>query len=315
VKIVKEQNEKIYLGLDIGGSSIKYGWGNCKLGLLESGKVELKDNTLNSLRLATKDILAIADKKIGLKNIKAIGIGTPGTIDLQASKIVGVNPNLPEWTNLKPDSLIPNELGLEVFVDNDANLMALAEAAELPECNHVIGITIGSGIGCGFIIYKQIYHGAHGYAMELGHTTIQTKGVSCNCGKTGCLETYASVNGLINLIRNDEADFKINSLRDVLELAKAEKKIQAYLDDSISYLSASISNLAIILDADAIIIGGGAVDAVDYPFEQLRKKIIDNLPDIFQHKIIVQKAKNGNLAGTLGAVYLAEKGNIVAIKE
>jgi glucokinase len=112
------------------------------------------------LQEAVDVVFIVVDAAIGLKNLTAIGVGTPGMLDNKTGKLVGVNPNLPEWVNLNPISIFPHALKSRTFVENDANLMALGEAFLEPESSHLLGITVGSGIGCGFVIDCQIYHGA-----------------------------------------------------------------------------------------------------------------------------------------------------------
>ncbi len=303
------KEEKFYLGIDIGGSAIKFGWGNCKHGLLGFERSELQDTTLASLQSNIIQILQFVDNKIGLVNIQTIGMGTPGTIERKSGKIVGVNPNLQQLTDLDPKTLIPEYISQQVLVDNDANLMVLAEAQQLKGCTHIIGITIGSGIGCGFVKDGQIFHGAHGYAMELGHSTVNPEGVRCNCGRLGCLEAYSSINGILNLIRVLSPDTDLKTLQDIVMSAKNNSIVNKCLADSIVYLSGSIANLAIVLDADAIVIGGGAVEVTGYPLTNLFEKILDLLPNILKDNIIVRKANYGNQAGVLGAIILAEKHN------
>jgi glucokinase len=297
--------ESIYLGIDIGGSALKYGWGNCKQGLLSFDRIELNGNSLQSLQSSIHYLLKSVDTAVGLSNIEAIGVGVPGTLELKTGRIVGINPNLPQLTEFDPKSLFPEEFISRVHVENDANLMALAEADQLQDCKYVIGITIGSGIGCGFVKNGQIYHGAHGYAMEFGHTIIKEKGAKCNCGRYGCLEAYTSVNGLLNLIHAILPDLKPKTMQDIISLAKKDAAIKKILLDSIEHLSVGIANLAVILDADAIIIGGGVVDVPDYPFSILQKKSLDLIPEQLKNQLMIKRAVYGNKAGVIGAIIIA----------
>jgi len=90
-------SDKYFLGIDIGASSVKYGWGNSKVGLQYFNKQELHFKTLPFLKNIISEILNIASDNLSWNNLKAIGIGTPGTIDQNVHQIVGVNPNLPFW--------------------------------------------------------------------------------------------------------------------------------------------------------------------------------------------------------------------------
>ena len=89
--------DKIYLGIDIGASSLKYGYGNCQLDLLHFSKVTLHVRSLSGMRDAIATLLKDVDQRLGIKKIAAIGVGTPGMVDIKSGKICGVNPNLPSW--------------------------------------------------------------------------------------------------------------------------------------------------------------------------------------------------------------------------
>lgn len=297
---------KLFLGIDIGGSSIKYGWGSPKLGLKESKRIILDDNSMSSLQKTVNLLLEDVNKNLGMSCIAGIGIGVPGAIDCETQKIVGVNPNLPEFTNINPIDLLPNELREITFADNDANLMALGEANLIEDCSHLLGITIGSGIGSGFVINGKVYHGANGFAMELGHTIVNQNGLHCNCGKQGCLEAYASVNGMKNQVRKKFPQLKINDLSDILTSAADIALIKQIMNNGIEYLAVSIANLAMCLDADAIIIGGGAVEVIGYPMKRLQKKILDTYPNNGKKRKVIDKAKLGNYSGVFGAICLAD---------
>lgn len=300
--------QSTYLGLDIGGSSVKFGWGDSKKGLQHFDRIILKDNTIESLFKAVNNIKDVVHSTIGFDSIMAIGIGTPGTYDIESGEIKGINPNLPELTNLNPKCMFSQEMEPYVFVDNDANLMALAESLHFHKHKYVLGITIGSGIGCGYVINKQIYHGAHGYAMELGHTIVKINGRKCNCGKYGCLEAYSSVNGLINQMIKINPLLSLNDMNDILVSSREDTHTLKLLDDSLHYLSVAIDNLIINLDVELVVIGGGSVELDNYPFAQLKKLILDGLPEINKNKIRVARAFNGNKAGVIGAISIAEVG-------
>jgi glucokinase len=153
-----------YLGIDIGGSALKYGWGNVSTGLVFSDKIFLRSNTLAAMKQAAFQILDKAEQAIGLECISAIGIGSPGTINSKTGRLMGVNPNLPEWSDILPSEIIPAQIGKPCYCDNDANLMTLAEANLLREKTHVIGITIGFGSGWLYLSWRNWFcHGGRAY--------------------------------------------------------------------------------------------------------------------------------------------------------
>lgn len=295
------------LGIDIGGSSVKYGWGDSMTGLLHFAKVPLQNASKKDLSDSVSFILRTVNQEIGSANIKAIGVGTPGMINRQTGRIEGINPNLSDWVDIDPISIFPEEIRPRVIAENDANLMALAEARLLPGATHVLGVTIGSGIGCGFVVNGQIYRGAHGYAMELGHNTLVRDGALCNCGRRGCLEAYSSVNGMLNLIRNSGfQDEEIYNIQDLLLHGKKNDQINRILDNSVEYLSIAITNLVINLDVEAVVLGGGVMEIDLYPGQVLISRIFGILPNLLKKTLIVKTAMLGNRAGVMGAIHLAE---------
>lgn len=303
---MKQKDGQLYLGIDLGGSAVKFGWGNCQQGLLKFRRFELTDNTARYIQSVIQTIIHTAEMETGPEKIKAIGLGTPGTIDFSTGRLVGVNPNLTGWVNLNPRQVFPKPWRARMFYDNDANLMALSEAHLLPKVKYVLGITIGSGIGSGLVIKQHVYHGAHGFAMELGHTVIKPGGVLCNCGRRGCLEAYVAVNGLLKLVRKTGLGKQANNMQDVFCLAQTNKQVGKILSDSIKHLATAIVNAIITLDVEVVVLGGGIIEMAAYPFEELKQAIFRQLPEINQASTVISKAQQGNRAGVLGAIYLAE---------
>jgi glucokinase len=293
-----------FLGLDIGASSIKYGWGNQDR-LLHFASMPITIKALVHLKQVAANILEATDRAIGLSNISAIGIGTPGTIDRGTGHITGINPNLPFWVNHCPAELIPPELSIPVFYDNDANLMALAEAKQC-QSKHALGITVGSGIGGGVILNGSVYHGAHGFAGEIGHVCVVEEGILCNCGRSGCLEAYASVDGIRKRI--SDSDINLANLELTALLKLHDSRVLPLINNGSTLLVTAIVNIVTMLDLDSIVIGGGGMEANLYDIAKLKKDIDMRLPLANRGKVRILKAFYGNRAGVIGAIQLAEQG-------
>ncbi|HQC31919.1 MAG TPA: ROK family protein, partial [Candidatus Cloacimonas sp.] len=189
--------------------------------------------------------------------------------------------------------------------DNDANLMALAESYTQKK-DYVAGVTIGSGIGCGIIIEGRIYHGAYGFAGELGHICVVDKGLRCNCGKNGCLEAYASGEGLRRRLALKNPCYAEMDLPAILAIKETDTLVGDYIKQGQLMLTAALSGLATCLDPEIIIIGGGAMDLGLYCIWELKEEIIKKLPAAHSNHLKVTKAINGNKAGVLGAIKLIE---------
>lgn len=297
-----------YLGIDIGGSGFKYGWGNSQSGLQYFSSVALKNKTMEAFQAAAAEVLKETEQRFGLARLSGIGIGTPGTIDLATGLITGVNPNLHFWTGRDPRELIPADLQLPVKYDNDANLMALAEAKACGKRN-MLGITVGSGIGCGIIINGAVHHGAHGFAGELGHVCVVENGAKCNCGRLGCLESYCSVDGIRNRLAEQHPRYADFSLSQMLSLRASDPLVQDYIQEGLKILCASIARLIVVCDPEAIILGGGAMDLGLYSLQDLKAETGRNLPELNLSRTELKTAVHGNRAGVLGAIMLFENGN------
>jgi len=295
----------IFLGIDIGGSSIKYGWGNCEEGLQSYQTLVLQRKNRDDFLALVQEMFNNVDSKIGLNNLKGIGMGMPGAIDKITGLVTTNNPNLPFWVNHHPSELLPENCNIPFAFDNDANLMALAESYTQKK-DYVAGVTIGSGIGCGIIIEGRIYHGAYGFAGELGHICVVDKGLRCNCGKNGCLEAYASGEGLRRRLALKNPCYAEMDLPAILAIKETDTLVGDYIKQGQLMLTAALSGLATCLDPEIIIIGGGAMDLELYCIWELKEEIIKKLPAAHSNHLKVTKAINGNKAGVLGAIKLIE---------
>jgi len=259
------------------------------------------------MRDAINTLLKDVNERLGLEKICAIGVGTPGMVDLVSGKISGVNPNLPFWVDRDPRELFPASLKPPVFYDNDANLMALHEAWQRPHLRAVLGITVGSGIGGGFVRDMEIYRGSHGYAMEVGHIMVVHQGCLCACGRKGCLEAYSAVEGLkkrvASLTGNSEA--LAWGLGEIMQRAQTDTLISTLIEEGRSHLARALANTIVVLDPDCVVLGGGCMDAGLYDPVLMEGMIKSQLPALHASKVIVEMAVMGNRGGVMGAVLLA----------
>jgi len=297
---------KSYLGIDIGGSAVKFGWGNSHDGLQYFSSVPIKKKSLSEFKLLIEKVLQEVETRVGFGKINGIGIGSPGTIDVKSGKVVGVNPNLPFWVDHDPRELIPANLELPILVDNDANLMALAEA-HYQKAKTALGITVGSGIGSGIIIDGKIYHGASGYAGELGHVIVVDSGVKCNCGRLGCLEAYASVDGLRNRLVDESPHYTDMQLSQILAIKAVDGLVAGHIAFGQKMLCGAIANAIVALEPEAVIFGGGGMDVGLYSIVDIKREIEELLPEVNRAKVQIKHAMHGNKAGVIGAIMMLEQ--------
>jgi glucokinase len=187
----------ITLGIDLGGTGIKFGLVDERGRLLRSLKVSTPSK--RDARVVV-DLMAeqahILMGSVKGQRIKGIGIGTAGDVDPK-SGLVRLSPNL-KWKNVPLKALISKRLKFPITIDNDANVAAWA--AYVVEAHrkvkNLLCVTVGTGVGGGLIIDGKLYRGATGSAAEIGHLTLFPDGIPCPCGNNGCLERYVGAHAM-----------------------------------------------------------------------------------------------------------------------
>ena len=188
-----------YVGVDIGGMSIKTGIVSLDGKILYTSVIETeKINPKTQIKKLADDILKLlTEKGIKKEEIIGIGVGCPGAINSKLGK-VHYSSNL-KWTDFPLKALLEEYTGIKVRIANDADAATIGEIifGVAKEYSNVILLTIGTGIGGGIVINKKLYEGHAGTAGELGHIVMIKGGIKCGCGRYGCFEQYASATALI----------------------------------------------------------------------------------------------------------------------
>ncbi|PIS30449.1 transcriptional regulator [Candidatus Saganbacteria bacterium CG08_land_8_20_14_0_20_45_16] len=286
------------IGIDLGGTKIA--------GVLctPSGKVLTDVHIPTEASQGKKHVIANIKKAIShLANgqrvkIQAIGIGAPGPI-IYDEGIVVEAPNLPGWKRVNLKKILQKEFKFPVFVDNDANCAALAEArfGAGKSVRHFLYLTISTGIGGGIIIDKKLYRGAIGAAGEIGHMTIDYQGQQCSCGRLGCLEALASGTAL-------KRKTGLDALSLELAACQGDKKAQKAITELAHYLAIGIGNLVNIFNPQLIVIGGGLSNMRGLLFDPLKKEFKRYALTLPAQSVKIVRAKLGTQAGPLGAAAL-----------
>ena len=308
--------EKYYIGVDVGGGSIKYGvFGKSGKGhktLITKFSIKTEVRKKAAEKMLTKDMLdAIEsfcnDNKVGLttKNLKGVAFAIPGpVVDNKILRAVNIN-----W-NKKYDLVgeTKKRLGkhINVKVLNDANAAALGEYQyDLKrKYKSICLFTLGTAVGVGIIIDGKLIEGKSGVAGELSHLKVDfsNDAIKCNCGNVGCLETVASGRGIANTYNRMYHTDVMKGAKEVVTLArKGDKKAILALETSLDYLSMMIAIVIHVYEPEVILIGGGVSYEGSIITDILKKSIKDKvfitkkLP-----KILIAKLKNE--AGIYGAV-------------
>jgi glucokinase len=314
-----------YAGLDIGGTSIKFG-------LVDStGKILLRDQKPTMVEKGAKPLLHLitniaenllfhaADEEIP---VKWLGVGSPGTIDNVTGVVTGRCPNIPDWVGTEIGPHLTKHLNTPVYVDNDANAMALAELrfGAARRFESALCITVGTGIGGGIIIDRTIWRGSSFSAGEVGHIVINTDGPKCRCGNTGCLEAYCSSEAILERVRkksrNGLSEIMSNIVSghlgnlNIKKLFAAAKKgdeiaLEA-LEETATILGAGLSGVVNLLNPEALILGGGIIEGGAGFIETIGAEIRRRAFPSATENLRILKAELGNDAGFIGAGLLGE---------
>lgn len=310
-----------YVGIDLGGTNIKAGIVDDQGKLLN--KESIKTNADRPMEEIIHDMGTLALSVIeaaGLKteDISAIGIGSPGTPDNIAGLLVYSN-NLP--FNMAPmRKLIREVVDLPVYIDNDANCAAMAEAVAgaAKGAKDSVTITLGTGVGAGVIANGRIYSGFNQAGSEFGHTVLVSGGVQCSCGRKGCFECYASASALVRMTK-EAADANPDSkLNDVInELGKVNGKVafmaqrmgdaaaDGVIDMYTDYLADGLANAINTFMPEVLVVGGGVCNEGDPLLIPLQEKTMSRPyfgPGVKKTRIAL--AQMGNDAGIVGAAMM-----------
>ena len=307
--IEKYKVKKHAVGIDLGGTFVKYALVSSSGEIIVSGKLPVgvdatRDETLKIIK---DSIQHVVDESIQ-KEIKlhGIGIGSPGIV--YNGVVLGGADNLDAWDNLDLADIYSNEFDMPVYVDNDANVMGIGEATfgAAKGCSDVIFITVGTGIGGAIIINGQLYGGYKNRGAELGHITIKYDGVDCNCGGRGCLEAYASTGALIQqyakLASKEITDIDGHYI--VKKFKENEPEAMDCMKNHVEYLGQGIAGFINIFAPQKIVIGGGISESGQFYIDMIKETAFKYaMPDCSVNTDIVS-ATLGNNAGCLGAAML-----------
>jgi predicted NBD/HSP70 family sugar kinase len=232
------------------------------------------------------------------------GVALAGPVDHDLGR---VHPSavLSGWTGVDAASELRERLGLEVHIDNDANLGALAEVTfgAATDARYAVYVSISSGIGAGLVLEGRPYRGHRGLAGEIGHVLVDPQGPICRCGNRGCLETLASGPALVALIRASRPGEV--TLPGLIELAReGDVGCRRVLADAGRAVGGALASLVSLLGPDTIVIGGDVGEAGDLLLEPLREAVQRYaMPSATEDLTIVAGAL-GDRANLLGALAL-----------
>lgn len=305
-----------YLGLDIGGMSIKGMCIDAEGNILAESNIPT-DCSQGGLAMCD-DIAVLVDRLCDQVEgeLCGVGVGCPGMIDSNTGTVIFAgNLNL---TNFPLGAVLEEKLHTDVKVTNDANAAALGEArfgAGKRYSNSVL-VTLGTGVGGGIIIGGKLFEGGDSAGAEIGHMVIERYGEHCTCGRRGCFEAYSSASALIKKTRKAmEEDAGSAMWKTYTSLSCTGKTAFEYMDTDatakevvdwyINYLACGLLNLACIFRPQVIMLGGGIAaegERLTRPLQEIIDREIFGGNDYAPVKVV--KATLGNKAGAIGAAAL-----------
>jgi len=290
----------VRVGIDIGGTKLH------GVALDRSGAIAVQQrrSTPPTVTALIDDLVAMVGELAGPEGADSLGIGVPGLVGRDGS--VRASAHLPEVRNTPLRRLVVDRLEAEgrelpVSVDNDATTATVAEwligagrgVADL------VMVTLGTGIGGGFVFDGRVYRGARGFAGEFGHAVIVVDGLACPCGRRGCWERYASGTALAAAAGRGSGEDAMDAVR------AGEERALAAFEDFTRYVAMGLANLVNTVDPARIVLGGGMVSLGDELLVPVRRHLegalyasdVRELPDVVA-------ALLGEGAGAVGAALL-----------
>lgn len=313
--------EKVNIGVDIGGMSLKAGLVN------KEGKILYKEVIKTDVNKGDKYFLECLHTLIAnlikyAKNnsleVNGIGLGVPGIVNNDL-KTIEYAPNLKiENLSLK-DAL--KDFDIPFSLSNDANCAALAEQkfGIAKGYKNVILLTLGTGVGGGIVIDNNLFEGTSGQGAELGHMVIRLNGRKCGCGRKGCFEAYASASALLRLTKEEMkknphslmweyADFNLNNVNGLTSFECAKKgdlSANNVVNKYVYYLGEGILNFCNIFRPEVVVLGGGVSNQKEFLISKVKKYLEENHYGFKKTRSVdVLIASLGNDAGIIGAASL-----------
>ncbi len=321
----------IGVGIDIGGTFVKLFVMN------EHGEIFRKEKIETDYSKGAKgfivqigDFINAIQQEFPDQRV-AVAVGAPGDVDNQKG-VLRYNPNLKfkDITDWPIAQMLQKHTGIVPCVANDATLAAwgVYEADLKRQGNNVLVVTLGTGVGGGMIINKELYQGSNGTAGEIGHMKIAdlTTGPLCGCGARGCLEAFVGTIGIKRRVMEAVTDYPDSILAKMVEeekdfkieivsraAAKGCKTALKVWEDTGYYLGVGLANLTLVLDVDTIVLTGGVSGAAEYFLPAVKRVISSQQIQTPFNRLKLLVSQNPNIGGVgaaMYAIYRAQKDNV-----
>jgi len=302
------------IGIDIGRNSLKIAVVKTGGEIVASrsysiNKVKSRDQLLTKLFEAIHDIRqAVFSESI---NPISIGIAAKGFIDNQSGIVLGPDQGIKNWTNVPLAKLVNDETGLPAFVDNDANMMTIAEHrfGAARGFKNVIFVALRSGIGGGIIINGKLHRGVANASGEIGQMIIKYDGEASDIGIVGTFEHHASASAVVRRYNEEISGTQISmegrfGCKDIFELSyNGSPEAVKVVKENAEIVGIGLVNLISIFAPEIIIVGGGMSEAHISYFTMIKNKAIANSLFKYRSEVKIEKADLGSKAAFMGSAY------------
>ncbi|MEP4076413.1 ROK family protein [Haloferula sp.] len=296
------------IGVDIGGTSIKIGV-VYRSNVIEQTKPAPTQDFDGPEPLIDHLVDSVEELCSRHRGIAGVGVGVPGFVDFESGVVHNLT-NVPGWENYRLKEVLSERIKLPVIVDNDANCMTYAEwkRGAGRGLNHLVAITLGTGVGGGVVANGAMIRGARFAAGEVGQMTIDWKGRTGQYNNLGALEEYIGNEEIAVLAQRVYKEAGQEMTLD--DCSPAKLSIAAHKGDKVALelwdlvgakLGSAVMNCCWLLNPQAVVIGGGVAKAGDLLFGPLTAHLYSQLSGPFKEHLMVLPARFGNEAGMIGA--------------
>jgi glucokinase len=290
---------KLFLGVDVGGTAVKLGICDSDGGVrgrssIATDPTSVAGDMLDRIAAAAKALIAESGE------VTACGVGTPGPLDPARRSLLRAN-HLPAWTDVAIPELLGGRLSTPVILENDANCATWAESriGAARGASSVVLFTLGTGVGGGIVLDEKLWCGAAGAAGAFGHLVVDPAGPRCLCGQHGCLEQYASATSVARRFGKGTAVDAFSAA------ARSDPKGIAAVRAATDALAAAISGVVHTLQPEVVILGGGMAAAGEVLLRPVRDGVRQRVRAAWLERTRIELAALGGDAGWIGAALWA----------
>jgi predicted NBD/HSP70 family sugar kinase len=296
----------VAVGIDFGRSHVRVALTSYSRTVIDERSAELTERSADLSIETACALLAdlLAGNGIEDRAVLGVGVGLPGPLDRRFWTVV-TGTGLPEWTGVQVLSELRQRIKHPVYVDNDANIGALAQVTwgEHQAVDNLVFIKIGTGIGCGLIINGALFYGHVGVTGEIGHATVDPHGPICQCGNRGCLETFASTSTMIERLSRSSADTRTTD--DIVRNAGlADPATLRVLEDAGIAVGRALADVANLINPEVVVVGGPLAELGEVFLEPIRRGFVRNALPVVGETTGIVMSPLGERAEVLGAAAL-----------